>query len=338
MSLDAVRDRLIRRLPKVELHLHIEGTLEPEMMFALAERNRVELPFFTVDEVRAAYEFDDLQSFLDIYYRGASVLVEQRDFAELMGAYLERAIADGVRRTEVFFDPQTHTARGVDIGTVIEGLASGQAAFADRISSSLILCFLRHLPADEAMTTLRDALPYRDRFDGVGLDSSEVGYPPELFTDVYELARENGLRRVAHGGEEGPPAYVRGALDALGAERIDHGVRAEEDDELLERIISGKVPLTMCPLSNQKLQVFPDLSEHNLKRLLDRGVRVSINSDDPAYFGGYVLDNYVALVEALDLERDDVVRIAKNSVESTFLDYSQKATLLAEIDAYVATH
>ena len=326
----------IRGLPKAELHLHIEGTLEPEMMFALAERNHIGVPYFTVEEVRAAYEFDDLQSFLDIYYAGAAVLVEQRDFTDLMAAYLERAIADGVRRAEVFFDPQTHTERGIDIGTVIEGLAAAQDGYADRISTSLILCFLRHLSGEEATATLQAALPYRDLFDGVGLDSSEVGNPPEEFAEAYALAREHGLRRVAHAGEEGPPAYVRGALDVLGVERIDHGVRSEEDEDLLARIVAEKVPLTMCPLSNQKLQVFPDLADHNLKRLLDRGVRVSVNSDDPAYFGGYILDNYVAIVTALGLGRDDVVRIARNSIESTFLDYSQKAALLAEIDDYVA--
>ncbi len=326
----------IRGLPKAELHLHIEGTLEPEMMFAMAERNRIEVPYFTVEEVRAAYEFDDLQSFLDIYYAGAAVLVEQRDFTELMAAYLDKAVADGVRRAEIFFDPQTHTERGIDIGTVIEGLAAAQDAYADRISTSLILCFLRHLSGDEATATLEEALPYLDLIDAVGLDSSEVGNPPDEFAEAYALARENGLRRVAHAGEEGPPAYVWGALDVLGVERIDHGVRAEEDDDLLARIVADKVPLTMCPLSNQKLQVFPDLSEHNLKRLLDHGVRVSVNSDDPAYFGGYILDNYVAIVTALGLDRTDVIRIAKHSIESTFLDYSQKAALLAEIDDYVA--
>lgn len=327
----------IRGLPKAELHVHIEGTLEPEMMFALAERNHVDVPFFTVEEVRAAYEFDDLQSFLDIYYQGAAVLVEKRDFTELMSAYLDRAVADGVRHAEIFFDPQTHTERGIDIGTVIGGFVAAQEAYADRISTSLILCFLRHLSGEAALETLRDALPHKDKFDGVGLDSSEVGHPPELFADAYALARQEGLRRVAHAGEEGPPPYVWGALDVLGVERIDHGVRSEEDDELLARIVSQRIPLTMCPLSNQKLQVFPDLRDHNLKRMLDRGVRVTVNSDDPAYFGGYVLDNYVAVTEALGLSRADLVKLAKNSIEATFLDYSQKTKLLEEIDVYVAS-
>ena len=326
----------IRGLPKAELHLHIEGTLEPEMMFAMAERNHVDLPFFTVEEVRAAYEFEDLQSFLDIYYQGAAVLVEERDFKELMTAYLDRAIEDGVRHAEIFFDPQTHTERGIHIGTVIRGFAAARAEYADRISTALILCFLRHMSGEDALATMRDAVPYKDEFIAVGLDSGEVGNPPERFAEAYQLAHDEGLRRVAHAGEEGPPAYVWGALDVLGVERVDHGVRAEEDEELLQRIITEQIPLTMCPLSNQKLQVFPDLRDHNLKRLLDRGARVMINSDDPAYFGGYVLDNYVAVVEALGLSRDDVVKLAKHSIEATFLDYSKKMELLDEIDAYAA--
>jgi adenosine deaminase len=327
----------IRGLPKAELHVHIEGTLEPEMMLTLAERNQVDIPFSTIDEVRAAYEFDDLQSFLDIYYAGAAVLVEERDFTDLMAAYLERAIADGVRRAEIFFDPQTHTARGIDVGTVIDGFAAAQDEYSDRISTSLILCFLRHLSGEAAVATLQDALPHRGRFQGVGLDSSEKGFPSELFAAAYALAETEGLRRVAHAGEEGPPAYVRGALDVLGAERIDHGVRSEEDDELMARIIAEQVPLTMCPLSNQKLKVFPDLADHNLKRMLDRGVRVTVNSDDPAYFGGYVLDNYIAIAAALDLTRDDVVKLARNSIEATFLEDPEKAELLDELDAYVAS-
>ena len=324
----------VRGLPKAELHVHIEGTLEPEMMFDLAARNDIDLPFATVEEVRAAYEFEDLQSFLDIYYQAAAVLQTEGDFADLMSAYLDRAVADGVRRAEIFFDPQTHTGRGVDIGTVVSGFAKAQQA-AD-ISTSLILCFLRHLSGEDAVATLEAALPYRDRFDAVGLDSSEVGNPPDRFAAAYALAGEAGLRRVAHAGEEGPPAYIWGALDVLGAERIDHGVRAEEDPGLIDRLVAGRIPLTMCPLSNQKLKVFPDLRDHNLKRLLDRGVMVTINSDDPAYFGGYVGDNYLAVAAALLLDEGDLARIARNSIEASFLNGSSKATLLAEIDAYVS--
>lgn len=322
----------IRRLPKAELHLHIEGTLEPEMMFAMAERNGIDLPFASVAEVQAAYEFDDLQSFLDIYYQGAAVLVERGDFTELMAAYLERAVADGVRRAEIFFDPQTHTERGIDIGTVIEGFADARNAYADRISTDLILCFLRHLSGESAVEVLEAAAPYRHHLMAVGLDSGEVGNPPERFADAYRRAAEMGLRLVAHAGEEGPPEYVWGALDALGVERIDHGVRSEEDEALLHRIVDEQIPLTMCPLSNQKLQVFPDLRDHNLKRMLDRGVLVSVNSDDPAYFGGYVAENYAAIADALDLSAADIVRLARNSVRASFLDETSKQALLGEID------
>jgi adenosine deaminase len=306
------------------------------MMMDLAVRNDIRLPYPSVEAIRAAYRFEDLQSFLDIYYAGAAVLQTRADFAALMTAYLDRAIADGVRHAEIFFDPQTHTERGIDIGTVIEGLADGQQARADRISTTLILCFLRHLPADSALATLESAEPYLDRIDGVGLDSSEAGFPPELFTEPYRRATELGLHRVAHAGEEGPAEYVWAALDVLGAERIDHGVRAEDDPALVERLVAERIPLTMCPLSNQKLQVTPDLADHNLKRLMDRGVLVSINSDDPAYFGGYIADNYAAAAEALDLDEADLARIARNSIESAFLDDRVRAGLLAEIEAHPA--
>ena len=331
-------EELIRALPKAELHIHIEGTLEPEMMFDLAARNGVALRFGSVEEVRAAYAFTDLQSFLDIYYEGMAVLQTERDFHDLARAYFERAHADGVRHAELFFDPQAHTERGVPFETVVNGLhAAIEEAHADLgITSMLILCFLRHLPADAAMATLEEALPFRDRIAAVGLDSSEAGHPPEDFEEVYARARAEGLRAVAHAGEEGPPEYVWEALDILEVQRIDHGVRSEEDEGLLERLVRDRVPLTMCPLSNVKLRVVDRLEDHNLKRLLRRGVRVTINSDDPAYFGGYIGQNYIETTEALGLTREEVVTIARNSIEATFLDDAAKAGLLAEIEAVTA--
>ena len=324
----------IRALPKAELHLHIEGTLEPELMFELARRNGVALRFASVEKLRHAYEFDSLQSFLDIYYEGMAVLRTERDFHDLTHAYLRRARADGVRHAEIFFDPQAHSARGVDLGAVIESIHGALEAGRRElgVSGLLILCFLRHLPAAEAMATLEQALPYRDRLVAVGLDSSELGHPPEAFAAVFERARAAGLRTVAHAGEEGPPEYVWQALDLLHAERIDHGVRCEEDAALLERLVRDGVPLTMCPLSNVRLRVVDRLADHNLKRLLDRGVRVSIHSDDPAYFGGYVGDNYLAAAEALGLSREDLVLLARNSIEASFLDDGAKAELLAELE------
>ncbi|MGI9647369.1 MAG: adenosine deaminase [Acidimicrobiia bacterium] len=331
-------ETFVRGLPKAELHLHIEGTLEPEMMFAMAERNGISLPFDSVEAVREAYQFTDLQSFLDIYYQGAAVLVRSEDFADLMGAYLERAAADGVRHAEIFFDPQTHTERGIDFATFMEGFAVAQRQGEERygISSSLIMCFLRHLPGDQALETLDAAGPYLDRIVAVGLDSGEVGNPPELFTEAYQAARRRGLRAVAHAGEEGPPAYIRGALDVLMAERIDHGVRVEDDEELLERIVAESIPLTMCPLSNVKLRVFDTMADHNLKRLLDRGVMVTVNSDDPAYFGGYIVDNYLAVAERLNLSRGDLIALARNSLEATFLPPARKAALVAELDRFTS--
>jgi len=328
----------VRALPKAELHLHIEGTLEPEMMFDVAARNSIDLPFANVEEVRAAYEFSDLQSFLDIYYQGAAVLVTEQDYFDLMYAYLERATDDGVRRAEIFFDPQTHTERGIDFSVFMGGFTRAIKAANEEwgLSAALIMCFLRHLPGEAAVETWFEAAPYANLMIGVGLDSSEVGNPPEWFADVYQLARDAGLHAVAHAGEEGPPAYVVGALDSLGSERIDHGVRSAEDPALVERLIADQIPLTMCPLSNVKLKVFDRLEDHNLKDLLDRGVRVTINSDDPAYFGGYVLDNYLAIAEALDLSREELVVLARNSIEATFLDPDEKSVLLAELDAVAA--
>lgn len=331
-------ESFIRGLPKVELHVHIEGTLEPEMMFRLAERNGVELPFGNVDEVRAAYEFTDLQSFLDIYYQGAAVLQTEQDFYELMWAYLERVAAENLRHAEMFFDPQTHTERGIPFETFMGGFARARADAAERlgVSTMLIMCFLRHLPEEAALDTLEQAAPFLEAIEAVGLDSGEVGNPPEKFQRAFAEARRVGLRAVAHAGEEGPPAYVWGALDILGAERIDHGVAVDQDAELMQRIITERIPLTMCPLSNVKLRVFDTLADHSLKRLLDAGVPVMVNSDDPAYFGGYLTENYLAAQQALGLDEDDVARLARNGIEATFLDADRKAALLAELDAFLS--
>jgi adenosine deaminase len=331
-------EAFIRGLPKVELHLHIEGTLEPELMFELAERNGVALPFADVDEVRAAYEFSDLQSFLDIYYQGAAVLQTEQDFYDLMWAYLDRMAGENLRHAEIFFDPQTHTARGVPFDTFMSGFARARADAEERlgITTMLIMCFLRHLSGEEAVATMTEAMPFAHQLVGVGLDSGEQGNPPERFAAAYAMAREAGLRTVAHAGEEGPPAYIAGALDTLGAERIDHGVACEQDDALVERLATEGIPLTMCPLSNVKLRVFERLEDHNLKRLLDRGVKVTVNSDDPAYFGGYLTRNYLELQRALGLDRDDLATLARNAVEASFLAERPKAALLGELDAYLA--
>jgi len=325
-------DELIRRLPKAELHMHIEGSLEPELMLELAGRNGVDVPFANPEEARAAYEFDDLQSFLDIYYQAMAVLQTEDDFRRLMVDYLDRAAIDGVRHAEVFFDPQAHMERGIDIGVVIEGLAAGQADRRSELSSGLIMCFLRHLPGADAVATLEAARPYVGQLLGVGLDSSEAGFPPTLFEEAYGLAADLGLKRVAHAGEEGPAHYVREAIDVLGASRIDHGVRAIDEPELVARLAAEQIPLTMCPLSNRRLKVTPDLRDHPLKQLLDAGVRVTVNSDDPAYFGGYVGENYRAIAEALDLSTDDLIALARNSILASFLDEEIQDRLLAEID------
>lgn len=325
----------LRALPKAELHLHIEGTLEPELMFALAERNQVALPWRSVEETRAAYAFDDLQSFLDLYYAGAAALIHERDFFDLAMAYFARAHADGVVHAELFFDPQTHTARGVAFATVLDGLerACREARSRFGISSRLILCFLRHLSEEDGFATLEQALPHRARIHGVGLDSSEQGHPPSKFVRLFARCRELGLHCVAHAGEEGPPAYIVEALDLLEVERIDHGVRAAEDPALLERLAREQVPLTVCPLSNVKLRVFPTLQQHNLKALLDAGLKVTINSDDPAYFGGYVLENYRQTAEALQLSRAELQRLARNSLEAAFVDDAERAPWLARLEA-----
>lgn len=333
-------DALAAALPKAELHLHIEGTLEPEQMFALAERNGVKLRFPTVEAVRAAYAFSDLQSFLDIYYEGAGVLMTQRDFHDLAWAYLTRVARDGARHVEIFFDPQTHTARGIAMAVVVEGLLSAfeQGERELGISWRLIPCFLRHLDEDDAFATLAALEPWIKRFAAVGLDSSEKGHPPSKFARVFAKARALGLPAVAHAGEEGPPAYIVEALDLLQSRRIDHGVRCVEDDSLVERLRREGVPLTVCPLSNVKLRVFDRLEDHNLKRLLDRGLVATINSDDPAYFGGYLLDNWRATLRALDLSAGDLVRLARNSFAASFLGDADKARHFAEIEAVAESY
>jgi adenosine deaminase len=328
----------LRALPKAELHLHLEGTLEPELAFELAARNGVSLRYGRVEELRAAYAFHDLQSFLDIYYEMAAVLRTEEDFRDLTVAYLERAAADGVVRAEVFFDPQTHTERGVSMGTVIGGIAAGLDEGERRLglSTGLILCFLRHLPAEDAMATYEQALPFLDELLGVGLDSGEVGNPPAPFEAVFARARADGLHVVAHAGEEGPPSYVSEALDVLGVERIDHGVRALEDPDLLDRLVADGVPLTVCPLSNVALRVVDRLEDHPLLRLLDAGVRVTINSDDPAYFGGYIGDNYVRTQQALGLTRDQMVAIARTSLDACFVGPDERRRLDAELARHLA--
>lgn len=330
----------IRGLPKAELHLHIEGSLEPEQMFEFARRNRIALPFGSVEEVRAAYAFSNLQDFLDIYYQGAGVLQTEADFKDLALAYFRRVAADGCRHVELFFDPQTHTDRGLPFSVAIEGLLAGMAE-AERtlgITSKLILCFLRHLDEEAAFATLKAAEPWLDRIVGVGLDSSEVGHPPSKFAGVYRAARERGLKLVAHAGEEGPPEYVWEALDLLKVDRIDHGNRSLEDPRLVQRLASEGMTLTVCPLSNLKLCVVDDLKAHPLKRMLGLGLHATINSDDPAYFGGYLGENWVQTADAVGLTRDELVTLAKNSFSGSFLSPDEAARHIAAVEAYAAAH
>ena len=325
---------LLRAMPKAELHIHIEGSLEPELIFALAKRNKVKLAYDSVEALRAAYAFTDLQSFLDIYYAGASVLLHEQDFYDMARAYLNRAVADNVVHTEIFFDPQTHTARGVAMETVINGLyrSCRDAQIEQGISASLILSFLRHLSEEDAIATLEAALPLSDRFIGVGLDSSEQGNPPEKFARVFARCKELGLHLVAHAGEEGPPAYIWGALDVLGVERIDHGVQSEKDAQLMARLVKEQIPLTVCPLSNLKLCVVKDLADHNLPRLLKAGLKVMINSDDPAYFGGYVNENYTQLFAATGMGSQEAYKLARNSLEASFASDAQKAQWIEKLE------
>lgn len=338
MNLDL--SRKICGMPKAELHIHIEGSLEPELIFRLAERNGVKLPYPSVKDLKKAYAFTDLQSFLDIYYAGASVLQTEQDFYDMTWAYVEHAHTNHVIHAEIFFDPQTHTARGVPFDTVIQGIERALADAEKRhgFSSRLIMCFLRHLSEEDAMATLDTALPYFTRFKhrliGVGLDSSEVGHPPSKFERVFARCRELGLRRVAHAGEEGPPAYIREALDLLHVERIDHGVRCIEDPALMKRLARERIALTVCPLSNTRLKVFSDMRHHTLKDLLRAGLAVTINSDDPAYFGGHMNANFLAVFEALDLNDQDAYTLAKNSFDAAFVDDREKRALLAGLDRY----
>ena len=333
-------EEFVRGLPKAELHVHIEGTLEPDLAFRLARKHGIVLPHATVDDLRRAYQFPNLQSFLDVYYAGADVLRDQDDFHALTQAYLRKAHEQGVVHVEMFFDPQTHTARGVELSTVLLGLrrALKEAEREFGLTSRLILCFLRHLNAADAMRTLEDALPYKEFITAVGLDSSEAGHPPSKFAAVFDRARREGLLAVAHAGEEGPPAYIYEALDILQVQRIDHGVRCEEDPALVRRLVHERMPLTVCPLSNVRLNVFAAIEAHNLKRLLDRGVCVTVNSDDPAYFGGYVLENYLAVQRGLGLSYADLALLAHNSFEASFLGPNDKRRWMAAVTAYAAAH
>jgi adenosine deaminase len=331
---------LLRAMPKTELHMHIEGSLEPELIFQMAKRNQVQIPYSSVEVLRAAYAFTDLQSFLDIYYAGASVLLQEPDFYDMAWAYFLKAQADNVVHAELFFDPQTHTARQVPMATVINGLhrACVDAHTKLGISASLIMCFLRHLSEEEALQTLEQAKPHLDKIIGVGLDSSERGHPPEKFERVFAQARALGLRVVAHAGEEGPPAYIWGALDLLKAERIDHGVQAIHDAALMQRLAQERIPLTVCPLSNQKLCVFPNLADHNLGEMLDQGLCVMLNSDDPAYFGGYLNDNFLQTFAALPLTAAHAYQLACNSFEASFVPEAQKQVWRGQLDACFKLH
>lgn len=328
--------RFIEGLPKVELHLHIEGTLEPELMFRLAERNHVKLSYKTIEEVRKAYQFNNLQSFLDIYYQGAQVLQNEQDFYDLAWAYFSKAHSQNVRHAEIFFDPQTHTARGIPFETVISGLRKAQEDAEQKtgLSSRLIMCFLRHLSPEEALDTLEEAKPFRKWITGVGLDSSEQGRPPALFQKVYEQAEAAGFLPVAHAGEEGPAEYVWEALQLLKSRRIDHGVRSTDDPELIQYLIREQIPLTVCPLSNIKLRVFQTMKEHNLRQMLQMGVCVTINSDDPAYFGGYMNENFLAAQRDLELTKDELVKLSANAINASFINENARQVLTTELNEY----
>ena len=324
----------LNRLPKAELHLHIEGTFEPELIFAIATRNGVDPGYRSIEALRSAYKFTDLQSFLNVYYAGMNVLRTERDYYDLTMAYFARAARQGVRHAEIFFDPQAHTDRGIPFGIVVEGISAARAAVREKlgITSHLIMCFLRDLSAQSAMATLEAAVAYRDRIIAVGLDSAEVGNPPSKFAAVFDRARAEGFLTVAHAGEEGPPEYVWEALDLLHVSRVDHGVRSLEDPQLVERLRRQRIPLTVCPLSNVKLRVVADLAHHPLKKMLDAGLVATVNSDDPAYFGGYIADNFEGVAKALGLRDDELIALAKNSFEASFIDDVTKRAYLDEID------
>ncbi len=337
MPKDLPIEDFIRDIPKAELHLHIEGTFEPEQMFKRAQRNGLEMKYKTVEEVKDAYAFENLQDFLNIYYEGAAVLTTEQDFYDLMWAYLVKVHTQGVKHAEVFFDPQTHTKRGIKFKTVIEGflqaIHNAEAPFG--VSVKLIMCFLRDMDADAAMATLEEALPYKDKITAVGLDSAEVGNPPSKFAAVFDRAREEGFLTTAHAGEEGPAEYVLEALDILKVSRVDHGNHCLDDDELVARLVEEKMPLTVCPLSNVKLKVVDNLKSHPLKQMMEKGLLVTINSDDPAYFGGYIYQNYLEIVQALELTKDDIAQLARNSFLGSFLSDSEKATMIASVDEFV---
>jgi adenosine deaminase len=336
----ALSEAFIRGLPKAELHLHIEGSLEPEQMFEFGRRNRVAIPFKSIEEVRAAYAFSNLQDFLDIYYQGANVLQTEEDFRDLALAYFARLHADGGKHAEIFFDPETHTGRGLPFAIAIDGLLAGmkEAETKYGVTSKLIMCFLRHLDESSSLETLKSAEPYLDRIAGVGLDSSEKGHPPSKFARVFQAARERGLKICAHAGEEGPPDYVYEALDILHVDRIDHGNRALEDAALTQRLVRERITLTVCPLSNLKLCVVMDLKQHPMKRMLQLGLKATCNSDDPAYFGGYIAENFIRTAEAVNLTREDLITLAKNSFTGSFLDKASVDKHLAAIDAYASAH
>ncbi|MEZ9389893.1 adenosine deaminase [Vibrio lentus] len=333
-------DSFIKKLPKVELHLHIEGTLEPELMFELAKRNNVSIPFENPDQVREAYQFHNLQSFLDIYYQGAKVLIHQQDFYDLTWAYLLKCQQDNVVHTEIFFDPQTHTERGIGFDTVVGGITQAlqKAEQELGISSQLIMCFLRHLDEDSAFETLKQALPYKDKIIAVGLDSSEQGNPPEKFKHVFQEAINQGFLTVAHAGEEGPAQNISDALSLLGITRIDHGVRCVEDDDLMEKLIAKRTPLTVCPLSNTKLKVFETMQQHNIVKLLRKGLCVTINSDDPAYFGGYMNDNFLAVANAHPLTKNELAQFSINAIEASFVSPQARQELTAQVRQYLTVN
>ncbi len=330
--------KLIQGIPKAELHIHIEGALEPQLMFDIAEKNSLDLPLKSVADIRRAYDFTDLQSFLDIYFQGAQVLLDEDDFYQLTWAYLQKAAVQNVRHTEIFFDPQAHTTRGIKFETVLQGIhrALMDARQHLGLSSKLIMCFLRHLSVAEAMDTLKSALPFKDWITAVGLDSSERGFPPEKFAPVFDLARQKGFKAVAHAGEEGPPEYIWQALKILRVERIDHGIRCLEDAGLVDYLVKKQVPLTVCPLSNVKLGVFDNMNQHNLKQMLDLGLCVTVNSDDPAYFGGYIEENFMALHQAHSLESQDIYKLARNAFQASFLNPIEKKKLLGELDEFMS--
>ncbi|RKY21010.1 MAG: adenosine deaminase [Planctomycetota bacterium] len=333
-------EAFIRGLPKAELHVHIEGTLEPELLLSLAAKHHVPLPWQDVESVRAAYSFHDLQSFLDLYYQGMQVLRSAEDFYELTLEYMRRTAAQGVRHVELFFDPQAHTERGVPLEAVLDGIEAGldEGRKRDGVTSMMILCFLRHLPAESALATLEQARPHLSRLAAVGLDSSELGHPPSKFQAVFDRARELGLPSVAHAGEEGPAAYITEALDLLQVRRVDHGVRCLEDLELVKRLADAQTPLTVCPLSNVKLRVFDTMADHTLAEMLEAGLCATVNSDDPSYFGGYAADNMLEAQRHLGLNREHIVRLARNSISASFLEQDKQRALMAELDDYVAQH